>query len=124
MITLLLIFFPLVAGLLLLFVKGPQVKNIALGAAILEFAIAIFALTQFQYNASTQFEWNHFWIQSLGITFHVGIDGISMLLVLLTTFLVPVIILTSFKNEYKNPAAFLFFDPCNANGIDRCVCFT
>lgn len=106
MITLLLIFFPLVAGLLLLFVKGPQVKNIALGAAVLEFAFAVFALTQFQHNATTQFEWNHSWIKSLGITFHVGIDGISMLLVLLTTFLVPVIILTSFKNEYKNPSAF------------------
>lgn len=106
MITLLLIFFPLVAGLLLLFVKGPQVKNIALGAAILEFAFAVIALSQFQHNATTQFEWNHSWVQSLGITFHVGIDGISMLLVLLTTFLVPVIILTSFKNEYKNPSAF------------------
>ena len=95
MITLLLIFFPLVAGLLLLFVKGPQVKTLALGAAILEFAIAVFALTQFNQDATTQFESNCVWVQSLGINFHVGIDGISMLLVLLTTFLVPVIILTS-----------------------------
>jgi NADH-quinone oxidoreductase subunit M len=106
MITLLLLFFPLLAGLLLLFVKGPQVKNIALGAAILEFVIAIFALSQFHRDATTQFEWNSSWIQSMGISFHVGIDGISMLLVLLTTFLVPVIILTSFKTDYKNPSAF------------------
>ncbi len=106
MITLLLIFFPLVAGLLLLFVKGPQVKTLALGAAILEFAIAVFALGHFHQDATTQFEWNYAWVQSLGITFHVGIDGISMLLVLLTTFLVPVIILTSFKTEHKNPSAF------------------
>jgi len=106
MITLLLIFFPLVAGLLLLFVKGPKVKTLALGAAILEFAIAVFALTQFHQDATTQFEWNYAWVQSLGITFHVGIDGISMLLVLLTTFLVPVIILTSFNTEHKNPSAF------------------
>jgi NADH-quinone oxidoreductase subunit M len=106
MITLLLILFPLVASLLLFFVKGQQVKNIALGAAILEFAIAIFALSQFKQDASMQFEWNSAWVQSMGITFHVGIDGISMLLVLLTTFLVPVIILTSFKNDHKNPSAF------------------
>lgn len=106
MITLLLIFFPLVAGLLLLFVKGPQVKTLALGAAILEFAIAVFALTQFHQDATTQFESNCVWVQSLGINFHVGIDGISMLLVLLTTFLVPVIILTSLKTDYKNPSAF------------------
>ncbi len=106
MITLLLIFFPLAAGLLLLFVKGQQVKTIALGASIVEFAIAAVALTKFQHTAAMQFEWNCAWIRSLGINFHVGIDGISMLLVLLTTFLVPVIILTSFRSDYKNPSAF------------------
>ncbi|MCW3084911.1 MAG: NADH-quinone oxidoreductase subunit [Bacteroidetes bacterium] len=106
MITLLLIFFPLAASLLLLLVKGEQVKKIALAAAVVEFAIALFAITQYQHNALTQFEINLPWIQSLGINFHVGIDGISLLMVLLTTFLVPVIILTSFKNEYKNPSAF------------------
>lgn len=106
MITLLLIFFPLIAALLLLSAKGEQVKNIALGAAIVEFVISIFALTQFQHNADVQFDASYAWIKSLGISFHVGIDGISMLMVLLTTFLVPIIILTSFKTEYKNPAIF------------------
>lgn len=106
MITLLLIFFPLIAALLLLSVKGEQVKNIALGAAIVEFIISIFALTQFQHNAEVQFDFNTPWINSLGINFYVGIDGISMLMVLLTTFLVPIIILTSFKTEYKNPSLF------------------
>jgi len=106
MITLLLIFFPLVAALLLMLVKGEQVKKIALAAAVVEFAISLVAVFQFQKNASTQFEFNVAWIRSMGINFHVGIDGISMLLVLLTTFLVPVIILTSFKNNYKNPSAF------------------
>lgn len=106
MITLLLIFFPLVAGLLLLFVKGQQVRNIALGAAIIEFAISIAALLQFQHSAAVQFESNFAWISSLGINFHVGMDGISLLMVLLTTFLVPVIILSSFKTDYKNPSLF------------------
>lgn len=106
MITLLLIFFPLAAALLLTMVKGEQVKKIALGAALVEFAISVAAVFQFQKNASTQFELNYVWIKSMGINFHVGIDGISMLLVLLTTFLVPVIILTSFKTNHKNPSAF------------------
>ncbi len=106
MITLLLIFFPLVAALMLLFVKGEQVKKIALGAAVIEFVISMIAVFQFQKNAITQFEYNHTWIKSMGINFHVGMDGISLLLVLLTTFLVPIIILTSFKNNYKNPSAF------------------
>ena len=106
MITVLLIFFPLVASFMLLLLKGEHVKNIALGAAIIEFTISIFALTQFQHDANTQFEISYGWIKSLGITFHVGMDGISLLMVLLTTFLVPVIILTSFKTEYKNPSLF------------------
>lgn len=106
MITLLLIFFPLVAAMLLLLVKGEQVKKIALGAAIVEFAISIGALFLFQKNADTQFELNYPWIRSMGINFHVGMDGISLLLVLLTTFLVPVIILTSFNKNHKNPSTF------------------
>ncbi|MBZ0251862.1 MAG: hypothetical protein K8I02_00865, partial [Candidatus Methylomirabilis sp.] len=36
------------------------------------------------------------WIPSLGITYHVGVDGISLFLILLTTFLTPLVILGSF----------------------------
>ena len=106
MITILLIFFPLLAALMLLMLKGEQVKKIALAASVVEFVIAAYALTQFKHDASTQFEASYAWISSLGISFHVGIDGISMLMVLLTTFLVPIIILTSFKTDHKNPSAF------------------
>ncbi len=106
MITLLLIFFPLVAGLLLLFVKGQQVRNIALGTAVIEFAILLFALTQYQHGDTIQFDANYNWINSLGIHFHVGMDGISLLMVLLTTFLVPIIILSSFNREYSKPSLF------------------
>lgn len=106
MITLLLIFFPLAAAFMLMMTKGEQVKKIALAAAVIEFAISLGAVVQFQKDATTQFELNYTWIQSMGINFHVGIDGISLLMVLLTTFLVPVIILTSFKNTYKNPTSF------------------
>jgi NADH-quinone oxidoreductase subunit M len=91
---------------MLLLMKGEQVKKFALAASVVEFAIAIFALTQFKHDASTQFQASFAWINSLGITFHVGMDGISMLMVLLTTFLVPVIILTSFKTPHTNPSVF------------------
>lgn len=106
MITLVLIFFPLIAGLLLLAVKGERVRGVALAASIIEFGISMVALSQFQYNANTQFEVNYNWISSLGITFHIGMDGISLLLVILTTFLVPVIILSSFKKQLANPSSF------------------
>lgn len=78
----------------------------ALTAAVIEFVIAMVVLAHFQHNATTQFELNVPWIRSLGINFHVGIDGISMLMVILTTALVPVIILSSFKNEVAKPSSF------------------
>ncbi len=106
MITVLLIFFPLLAALLLLLVNSERAKNIALLAAVVEFGISVFAITQFQQTANVQFEADIPWISSLGINFHVGMDGISLLLVLLTTFLVPIIILTSFNTEHKNPTSF------------------
>jgi NADH-quinone oxidoreductase subunit M len=106
MITILLIFFPLLAALLLLLVNSERAKNIALLATVVEFGISVFAITQFQYNANVQFEADIPWIRSMGINFHVGMDGISLLLVLLTTFLVPIIILTSFNTEHKNPTSF------------------
>jgi len=46
------------------------------------------------------------WVASLGISYKVGLDGISLLLVLLTTFLVPIIILSSFRHNYKSPGLF------------------
>ena len=106
MITLLIIFFPLAAAIILLIVKGEQIKKTALAASVIEFMLVLFALSQYQHNALTQFEYNAPWIKSLGINFHVGMDGISLLMVLLTTFLVPIIILTSFKTNYKNASVF------------------
>ncbi|MGC4023300.1 MAG: NADH-quinone oxidoreductase subunit M [Cyclobacteriaceae bacterium] len=48
---------------------------------------------------------NQTWISSLGINFAVGIDGISLLLILLTTVLMPGIILSSFRDNSK-PSSF------------------
>ena len=106
MITALLIFWPLAAALLLLCFKGEIVKKIALFVSIVELVISLFAASQFAYNADIQFELNTFWIYSLGINFHVGMDGISLLLVLLTTGLMPLIILSSFKKNQTNPKLF------------------
>jgi len=95
MLTVILIFFPLLAAPFLLLVKPRQAKGIALGAAIIELGISVFALTQFQINADAQFMFDVAWVQSLGIHFKVAMDGISILLVLLTTILVPLIISAS-----------------------------
>jgi NADH-quinone oxidoreductase subunit M len=106
MLTLLLIFFPLAAALLLFLLKPQGAKSIALIAAIVELAISIVAIVQFNKTAGAQFVFDIAWMQSLGVRFTVAIDGISMLLVLLTTVLVPLIILSSAANNYNKPATF------------------
>ena len=106
MITCILIFFPLLAALSLFLVKGENVRKIALTAAVVEFLISLFAVYKFQINADSQFVINIPWIKLLGISFKAGIDGISLLLVLLTTFLTPLIILSSFRSRHRNITLF------------------
>lgn len=106
MLTALLIFWPLVAALVMLFLDTRQAKGWALIASLIELAISLYVVAQFTPDASSQFTMNQPWIQSLGINFNVGIDGISLLLVLLTTVLTPFIILSSYKNNYEKGSSF------------------
>ena len=106
MITTTLLFFPLVIGILLFFLKGENVKKIALGASLIELVLGVIAFTQFdKKNALAQFETNLPWIKGMGINFHIGMDGISLVLVLLTTILLPFILLAANRNTYKNPTS-------------------
>lgn len=100
-----LIFFPLVAAFAALLAKE-KAKQVALGAAVIEFLLSVWMTVQFIPSAGTQFAQDFWWIPALGISYKVGMDGISLLLVLLTTFLTPIIILSSFNHQYKNPSLF------------------
>jgi NADH-quinone oxidoreductase subunit M len=104
---LILIFLPLVGAIVTaLFAKQNTAKVAALIFSIFSLAVAIGLLLKFTPDASTQFETNITWIRQLGINFHIGLDGISLVTVLLTNVLTPLIILASFKHEYKNANAF------------------
>ncbi len=103
----LLIVVPLIASLLLFFIKGEAAKKAALGFSVIEFCLSISAYMQFKTDAAAKvLTLNCTWVESLNIKFAVGLDGISLLMVLLTTFLVPLIILSSFKTNYEKPNAF------------------
>jgi len=102
---LLLIFLPLVGAIITAF-AGKSAKIVSTVFSVVSLVLALVIAGNFIPNASTQFEVNLPWIANLGINFHAGIDGISMLVVLLTNLLVPIIILSSYNHEYKNPAAF------------------
>lgn len=103
----LLIVFPLLASLLVFMVKGKGARTMALGFSVLQFALSLAVLFQFKHNPdAVNLALNCTWVKSLGINFSVGVDGIALLLVLLTTFLVPLIILSSFKTDYERSNIF------------------
>lgn len=106
MLTTLLIFWPFVGALILLALDAKFAKPWALAVSLIEFALFLFTWVSFEPTGGTQFVTNIPWVSSLGINYYVGMDGISMLLVLLTTLLTPLIILSSFKNNYEKPISF------------------
>lgn len=103
MILLLLIFWPLIASIFLLLTKPKAAKEIALASSIAELVLSLAVVFMWD---GTVLQLNVPWIASLGISFSVAIDGISLLLVLLTTVLVPFIILSSFTGSEARPASF------------------
>jgi NADH-quinone oxidoreductase subunit M len=101
-----LIFLPVVAAIIVLLLKNEISKHVALGFAVAELCVTAFFLTKFVPDASVQFAVDTPWIAKMGIYFNAGIDGISMIMVLLTTLLVPLIILSTYQHNYKNASAF------------------
>jgi len=99
MFALLLVVFPLVLALITLLFKGDLAKWVAFIGSLLPLALVIYILFFNNDPSSVLFDFQLPWIPSLGIGFHLGLDGIALLLVLLANVLVPLIILSSFHNR-------------------------
>ncbi|HYG18870.1 MAG TPA: NADH-quinone oxidoreductase subunit M [Ohtaekwangia sp.] len=106
MLTVFLIFFPLLIAVLLFLLKPQQAKVWALGAAVVELIASLVLAFGFDAAGGIQYAIDIPWVATMGLRFSVGMDGISLLLVLLTTVLVPFIILSSFRQDYAKPATF------------------
>ena len=95
----LLIFFPILGAVILLFINKENATVIRWLALIFAFVEFVFSLPLFfsfdSKTAAMQFVEDWWWIQSYGISYKLGIDGISLFLVLLTTFLTILCILCS-----------------------------
>ncbi|HTY68424.1 MAG TPA: NADH-quinone oxidoreductase subunit M [Alphaproteobacteria bacterium] len=97
-------FLPLAGALFIAFVRGtPDVvarnaRMAALWTSLITFALSILLWIDFDHTtADFQFVETHEWIPSFGITYQMGVDGISLLFVLLSTFLTPICILASWE---------------------------
>src|SRR5262245_34449432 len=102
----LLVLLPAIGGVLLLFIgkeKESLVRQVALGISLLTFAVSLWMWWQFDpTSADYQFVEQKAWFpREFGITYHLGVDGISLLLVVLTTFLTPIALLCSWESVEK-----------------------
>jgi len=102
-------FLPMVSIVALLLLRSQDhvwIRRIALAASLCEFVLSLFLLRGFDAaNPNFQLEEFHDWI-GRGIHYHIGIDGISLFLVLLTTFLTPLAILCSWQSIQQNVKGF------------------
>lgn len=62
-------------------------KKVALGATALSFVLSIITMLQFKHDDTFQFTEHVVWLDDLGVSYFLGVDGISILLVVLTTFI-------------------------------------
>ncbi len=100
--TSVMLFIPIVGLIILLFLREDTqreaIKYSALATSLLTFAASV--LLWLGFNTSQpglQFAQRGEWITSLNISYYVGVDGLSLLLVMLTTFIMPLAILASFR---------------------------
>jgi len=100
-------FLPLVGAFLILLIRDDgraargNIRNVALLTTVFTFVLSLFIWIGFDTNeAGFQMVEKAEWLDS-GISYHMGVDGISMLFVILTTFLMPLCILASWVSVEK-----------------------
>ncbi|MCA9728638.1 MAG: NADH-quinone oxidoreductase subunit M [Candidatus Eisenbacteria bacterium] len=94
------VFLPLVAGLLLMLVPKDQHQVFRWGsfvAMLATFGLSLALVPKFQTIAGMQFVTDKPWVPDFGIHYHLGLDGISFFLLLLTNFLGPILVLSAFS---------------------------
>ena len=106
LLTLLLL--PLIGSVLVFAWKNPASKYLALGIAFAQMLLTFYMLSNFDFKPTVdgvlQYEINYPWSSYIKSNLHFGIDGMSMLMLLLTNILTPLIILSAFNEKpgYRN----------------------
>ena len=107
MITGILLILPLLFSLVIFSLRDEKwIRLLAVAGSVIEFLVSLYGLFLYTTQCHCQLLLNIGCIESLHINLRFGLDGISLLLVLLTTFLTPLIVLSSLGHEYRKPSAF------------------
>lgn len=101
-------FLPLVGVFFILFVRGDDeivarnARNVALLTSVVTFLVSLFVWTGFDPSTHEfQFVEKAAWLPDYNINYHMGVDGISLFFVILSTFLTPLCILSAWKAVQK-----------------------
>jgi NADH-quinone oxidoreductase subunit M len=114
----LIVFLPLAGALVVLLAGGrgdrPDreglIRNIALVFSLATFAVTLWLWWRFDpASADYQFVEQYAWMPQFGIQYLIGVDGISLFLLVLTGFLTPLALLSSWDSVHKNVKNFSFF---------------
>ncbi len=94
------IFLPIVfAGIIAVWPQKGTLRELALGFSLMQLVASLFLLRDFDSStAALQFVEKFSWIERFGISYFVGVDGISIMLVILTTVLMPIMILGAWNS--------------------------
>src|SRR5213594_2077654 len=100
----LIIFLPLVGGIIILFTSKTNetlLKGVALGVSLASFVLSLFMTALFKIGGGFQFVELGNWIPSLGIHYHLGVDGLSLPLIVLTALLSLLSVAYSWRMELR-----------------------
>jgi len=101
------IFLPLLGAIVILLIKDDEnsinnIKKVALLTSVGVFLLSLFIWLQFDNsNPGYQFQEKFRWFNDFNFYYHIGIDGISLFMVILSTFLTPLCILASWESIKK-----------------------
>ncbi len=109
----LILFVPTIAALVMLFLPSGETKLLrwfAFSASLIPFVLTLVLWSRFDPNKTGfQFQEQYMWYEAIHSTLHLGVDGISLTMVLLTTLLTPLAILASFSvTDRVKPYMMLF----------------
>lgn len=107
------LFFPVLAAIVVLWIPKEKLKTIrwtAFGMSLVPFILTVYLWTQFKSGQiGFQFQEQYSWYAALHSSLHIGVDGLSLTMVLLTTLLMPLALLASFTITDRLKAYFMLF---------------
>ncbi|WOP19027.1 NADH-quinone oxidoreductase subunit M [Raineyella sp. LH-20] len=93
---------PLIGALALVFIKGALARTVGLAFSLVTLVISIGVAIGFDPGSGMQFVEQQSWIPAIGASYSLGVDGMGLLMVLLTTILVPVVLIAVWDDPDAN----------------------